>query len=55
MLAAWALQSLAQAYMAFGTREEVTEKISVSKAAEYMKEAYKYANEAVGPESQQVE
>lgn len=54
MLAAWSLQSLAQAYMTAGTEGDRLDKSAIAKAAEHAKEAYAYATEAVGADSQQV-
>jgi hypothetical protein len=54
MLAAWALQSLAQSYMGNGDIDTKLSKEGLSKASKYAKDAYKYACQAVGADSEQV-
>lgn len=54
MLAAWALQSLAQAYMTEGTQENKIDRANIAIAAEYEHEALAYVSEAVGQDSHQV-
>ncbi|XP_035709768.1 tetratricopeptide repeat protein 19, mitochondrial isoform X2 [Folsomia candida] len=53
MLAAWALQSLAQAYMTEGTQENKIDRANIAIAAEYEHEALAYVSEAVGQDSHQ--
>jgi len=52
LLAAWAIQSLSQMYLSFGSSDKIEREV-VRKAQSCAKEAYKYASMAVGADSQQ--